>query len=273
MGPVSFVSKCLDGTGRVLRILRLHLARMRAASQTDRPNTAEEWAALYDSTTRPIRVLASEVARTVADLTSAGDVLLEAGCGSGVLSAELAIAGRVIELADFSQEILDRAARLFELSGLPRPKTTLADLTKPLPWTDNAVDTVWSSGVLEHWTDDELRPIIAEMARISRKSVISLVPNSRSIWYRFGKHLAEQAGLWAYGRELPRDSQRKLFAEAGLVNIREFTVWLEPVTDFVRTTDPHFAALARRWWNSLPPDDPAKLDQGYLLVTIGSKRA
>ena len=95
---------------------------------------------------------------------------------SRTLSAELATVGRVIELCDFSQPILDRAVKLFEASKLPVPGTCLADLTASLPWEDNAVDTVWSSGVLEHWTDEELIPIVSEMAGVCSKSLISLVP-------------------------------------------------------------------------------------------------
>jgi ubiquinone/menaquinone biosynthesis C-methylase UbiE len=187
------------------------------------------------------------------------------------LSAELALAGRTIELCDFSQVILDRASGLFRRSGLADPRLTLADITRPLPWADQAVDWVWSSGVLEHWTDEELGPIVGEMARIARKGVISLVPNARSVFYRLAKHLMEDAGLWPYGRELPRATLAPIFEAAGLSSIREFTILPEESLPLLRNTDPGIYALASDWWSNLPPDDPLLRDQGYLLVTTGVK--
>ncbi|HEX2249686.1 MAG TPA: class I SAM-dependent methyltransferase [Gemmatimonadales bacterium] len=213
----------------------------------------------------------SPVARAVLELTGEGDVLLEAGCGYARLSAELAVAGRVIELCDFSPQILERAASLFQRSKLPAPRCTLADLTQPLPWPDAAVDWVWSSGVLEHWTDEELGPILKEMARISRKGVISLVPNARSVFYRLGKQLMEDAGLWPYGRELPKATLAPIFEAAGLHSIREFTIVPDEAPLLLRPTDPGIYALVSDWWRSLPPEDPLLQDQGYLLVTVGLK--
>jgi hypothetical protein len=133
------------------------------------------------------------------------------------------------------------------------------------------VDWVWSSGVLEHWTDDELDPIVKEMARIARKGVISLVPNARSVFYRLAKHLMEDAGLWPYGRELPRASLSPVFQAAGLRSINEFTILPEESLPLLRNTDPGIYALASDWWRRLSPDDPLLRDQGYLLVTSGVK--
>ena len=186
MGLTGLASRALDGVWRLSRSARLSLLRKAHGSQLDRPNSASEWSALYPDTEEIVTEIRSPVARTIIDLTSPGDVLLEAGCGHARLSAELAIAGRVIELGDFSPQILERAAALFRRSKLPPPQVTRADLTRPLPWEDGAVDWVWSSGVLEHWTDEELAPILQEMVRISRKGVISLVPNARSVFYRLG---------------------------------------------------------------------------------------
>jgi SAM-dependent methyltransferase len=216
-----------------------------------------------------VKGLSSPVAQALAELTVRGDVLLEAGCGSGTLSAELATAGRVIELCDFSQAILDRAAGLFRVSGLPPPGLTLCDLTGPLPWPDRALDVVWSSGVLEHWTDEELLPIVSEMARISRKSVISLVPYAGCVFYRMGKHLAEASGRWPYGREIPRRSLKPVFERAGLSGVREWTVWNEWGPRLLGLTDAVLERQVSEWWDSLPADDPAREGQGYLLLTVG----
>ncbi len=271
MGLRRLAGQALDGAWRLTRNARLTLLRRKARWQLDRPNSASEWAALYPERQEVVREIQSPVARAIVDLTSPGDVLLEAGCGHARLSAELALAGRRIELCDFSQEILDRAGTLFQRSNLPAPRLTLADITRPLPWPDKSVDWVWSSGVLEHWTDGELAPILREMARISRKGVISLVPSARSVFYRMGKHLMEDAGLWPYGRELPKATLEPVFRGAGLQSVREFTIAPEEALLLLRPTDPSIYALVSNWWMKLPPHDPLLRDQGYLLVTIGLK--
>lgn len=234
-----------------------------------KPNDAAAWEEICYAPLEPVTQLSSPVARAVADLTEASDVLLEAGCGSGKHSAELATAGRVIELCDFSQRVLDRAAELFELSRVPAPRRTLCDLTKRLPWGDGAVDAAWSSGVLEHWTDDELLPIVREMARISRKCVISLVPSARCLFYRLGKQLAEAKGRWPYGRELPRSSLQSVFERAGLHRVREYSIWPEWGPKMLGATDRAFQIFVEKWWASLPDADVVKADQGYLLLTVG----
>jgi SAM-dependent methyltransferase len=236
-----------------------------------KPNDAAGWEQICLTPVEPVTRLSSPVARTVAELTCAGDVLLEAGCGSGALSAELATAGRRIELCDFSRAILDRAAELFRASNLPPPRITLCDLTKPLPWRDRAVDVVWSSGVLEHWPDEELIPIVSEMARISRKCVISLVPYAGCVFYRLGKYLAEQSGQWPYGREIPRRTLRPVFQRAGLSDIREYTVWNDWGPRLLSLADRKMEQVIQGWWDSLPEDDPVKDGQGYLLLTVGSR--
>jgi SAM-dependent methyltransferase len=252
--------------------LRLQSAalRRRLGSDLSKPNDSEGWEVSYVGLPlEPVRATTSPVARVLAELTKPGEVLLEAGCGSGSLSAELAVAGRKIELADFSQPILDRAVKLFDVSGLPRPGTTLCDLTRPLPWADGAADVVWSSGVLEHWTDEELVPIVREMKRVARRAVISLVPSASCVFYRLGKHWAERQGTWPYGRELPRSSLRGVFESAGLRDVREWTVLADDAPLLLRLTDTMLARAVIDWWSSLPADDPVRAGQGYLLVTVG----
>jgi hypothetical protein len=260
---VSFIERAARRYRRQLE------ARQRRPAQTERPNLAEDWAKLYAQPVTPVTRLHSPVALVLEKLSRPGDVLLETGCGSASISAELAVAGRVIELADFSPPILERAAALFAASGLPAPVTRFADLTKPLPWADRAVDVTWSSGVLEHWTDDEVLPMLREMRRISRRRVVSFVPCALSVFYRWGKAVAEDRGTWSWGRELPRDTQRPVFERAGLRNVSEEIIWGEAACEFLAFIEPELRAQALQWWDQLPPDDPLRRTQGYLLVTWG----
>ncbi|MFM8358950.1 MAG: class I SAM-dependent methyltransferase [Verrucomicrobiota bacterium] len=270
--PRQMLAGALTRAERAVRGIRRRLQRPAARGQTGRPNDADEWAGLYAETLEPVRTLNSPVARVLEGLTRPGERVLETGCGSATLSAELAVAGRQIELGDFSADILERARRLFAASGLPAPGITLCDLSQRLPWDDGAVDVTWSSGVLEHWTDEELLPIVREQARITRRRVISLVPHSGSLAYRWGKWIAEQDGPWPYGREIPRATLRPVFEAAGLAQVTEDTVWTEASLNFLDFIDPEVRRQAVRWWDSLPADDPVRRGQGYLLLTVGEVR-
>jgi SAM-dependent methyltransferase len=201
------------------------------------------------------------------------DTLLEAGSGSAALSAELATAGRRIVLCDFSLDLLLRAYNLFEISNLPPPTVVCCDLNQSLPFRDGSVDVVWSSGVLEHWTDDELVPIVREMARVARKRVIAIVPNASCVLYRFGKFRAERSGRWPYGREIPRSTLRHVFQAAGLHLADEQVIDTASAPGLVGLTDPWLQQLMMEWWGSVACDDPVKVGQGYLLVTIGEVNA
>lgn len=239
-------------------------------TQTTRPNSANEWNDVYSvESLLPITQLTSPVARILEQLTKADEVLLEMGCGSASISAELAHADRRVRLVDFSPSILDRALQLFQLSGLSAPEVTVADITKPLPLADKIVDVVWSSGVLEHWTDVELPPILKEMRRVSRRAVIALVPYAGCVSYRWGKAVMEAEGRWPYGRELPRASLKLLFEQADLRNIHEFTIWPEVGVGYLKQISESLYEQYSQWWSSLPDHDVLRRDQGYLLVTVG----
>ncbi|WP_044891779.1 class I SAM-dependent methyltransferase [Opitutus terrae] len=237
--------------------------------QLDRPNSPDEWQVLYAAPVTPVVKVESPVAQALVQLSVPGDVMLETGCGSASISAELGVADRIVQLADFSPAILERAQRLFAASGLSAPLNRLADLTQPLPWADKSVDITWSSGVLEHWQDDELVPILREMARVSRKRVVSFVPFAGSVFYRWGKWVSEQNGSWPYGRELPRQSLCSVFERAGLQRIVEYTLWPDAALNFMHMVDPELAPEVHRWWHAVPADDPLRRTQGYLLATIG----
>ncbi|HRI16438.1 MAG TPA: class I SAM-dependent methyltransferase [Verrucomicrobiota bacterium] len=267
--PNQLAAGALARLERLLRRCRRRLTRPRVKGRTDRLNDAEEWAEIYDSAVEPVTALSSPVARALADLTHPGEIVLETGCGAARLSAELATAGRQIELADFSETILVRARALFKTSGLPEPRTTLCDLTRRLPWPDRAVDVSWSSGVLEHWTDEELVPIVGELARISRRLVVSLVPYAGCLPYRWGKAVAEGENVWPYGREIPRTSLRPVFEKAGLRQIAERTLWSEAGLNFLQFVDSEVHRTAQQWFDALADDDPIRLQQGYLLCTVG----
>ena len=141
---------------------------------------------------------------------------------------------------------------------------------RTLPFAD--ADCTWSSGLLEHFTDEQLLFILKESARVSRRCVVSLVPNARSIFYRLGKWYQEQHGLWACGKEDPKRTMKSFFEAAGLVDVREFTIDVKTAIAFVHPIRAKMLRKSLLLLSRLLPEAGWRfLNQGYLLVTIGQK--
>ena len=208
----------------------------------------------------------------VLNATAPGDSLLELGCGTGVFSGILAKNGRRTTLLDFSEKSVEFCREVFTQARLSG-EFVQADVCQTFPFADRSFDCVWSSGLLEHFTDEQLRFILKESARVSRKCVVSLVPNAGSLFYRLGKWYQESHGLWRWGKEDPKHTLKPFFEEAGLVDVREFAV---DVPNAIAGLN-----AIRAWWLRRPLQLRARLlpisawrflNQGYLLVTIGTRK-
>ena len=101
-----------------------------------------------------------------ATLALAGDVagrrILDAGCGSGPLFAELRDRGAIVTGFDASAGMLELAGRRLG----PDADLHLADLARPLPFGDGAFDDVIAALVL-HYLEDWTAPL-AELRRVLR---------------------------------------------------------------------------------------------------------
>jgi SAM-dependent methyltransferase len=99
-----------------------------------------------------------------AALALAGDVagrrILDAGCGSGPLSAALRDRGAVVTGIDQSAGMLEQARRRLGADADLR----VTDLADPLPFPDDAFDDVMASLVLHYLRDWE--PVLAELRRV-----------------------------------------------------------------------------------------------------------
>ena len=94
----------------------------------------------------------------------AGDVdghrILDAGCGSGPLSAALSAKGAIMTGIDSSPAMLELARQRLGATA----ELYVADLSKPLPFADGSFDDVVSSLVL-HYLEDWSAPL-AELRRV-----------------------------------------------------------------------------------------------------------
>jgi ubiquinone/menaquinone biosynthesis C-methylase UbiE len=101
-----------------------------------------------------------------ATLALAGDVagrrILDAGCGSGPLSAALRDRGAIVTGFDKSTGMLELARRRLG----PDADLRVADLASPLPYPNGAFDDVIASLVL-HYLEDWTAPL-AELRRVLR---------------------------------------------------------------------------------------------------------
>jgi ubiquinone/menaquinone biosynthesis C-methylase UbiE len=123
----------------------------------------ELWARLPDNLTPPDQALRR---RFALDNISAGERVLDLGCGAGDLAADLARAGAQVTAADVAQAALDRAGRRH-----PELELRLIDIDEPLPFTDGSFDAVWSSEVIEHVADtarwlSEVRRVLVPRGRV-----------------------------------------------------------------------------------------------------------
>lgn len=94
-----------------------------------------------------------------------------------------------------------------------------------------------------------------------------MIPNAASIAYRIGKEYAERTGIWHAGEEHPKYTQKDLFINAGLHNIREYSIDMDFALAFLPAGELR-DALGNIYHNLPTSDD---IHQGYLLVTTGEK--
>jgi SAM-dependent methyltransferase len=126
------------------------------------PNDYDSFAEAYSAETEA-NLINGYYARP-AILALAGDVagrrILDAGCGSGPLSAALRDRGAIVTGIDSSAKMLELARRRLGADA----DLQVADLGRPLPFPDAAFDDVVASLVL-HYLEDWTAPL-AELRRV-----------------------------------------------------------------------------------------------------------
>ena len=138
-----------------------------------------------------------------------GSSLLEAGSGSGQISALLARDGYDVTLLDFSDVALAKSREIFERNGL-EARFILADLFEMDPQKTGTHDVVWNSGVLEHFDGWQVIDALQAMSRTAKRLVIFLVPNPGSGHYMEFRQKALKDGAWQWGLEIPEGEPRRL---------------------------------------------------------------
>ncbi len=117
------------------------------------------------------RMIISELFKIVKK--DSGLKMMEAGCGSGVMSSYLSNHNEVTVM-DLSRNAIKSAKRNF-IKNKTTGQFVCCDILS-MPFSDNSFDIVWNQGVLEHFRDPV--PVMKEMMRITRKGgyVVIFIP-------------------------------------------------------------------------------------------------
>jgi 2-polyprenyl-6-hydroxyphenyl methylase/3-demethylubiquinone-9 3-methyltransferase len=158
---------------------------------------AAGWARKYDSGSFMARARALLGLLDERDLS--GQAWLDAGCGSGTLSNQLARRGCTVTAVDGSVEMI-RHARRIAREQEPRAAAVRFEVVptvERLDWPDGRFDGVLCASVIEYL--DHPDDCLGELVRVLRPGGVLLVsvPNRRSL-YRQAQRIAYRAtrGVW-----------------------------------------------------------------------------
>ncbi|HTL70358.1 MAG TPA: class I SAM-dependent methyltransferase [Candidatus Eisenbacteria bacterium] len=115
-----------------------------------------------------------EIHKTFLDRVEEGKPrrVLEAGCGSGIMSVYFSKKGIETTALDRDREVLAKAKQSGEALG-GRAVYREGNIFK-LPFSDGTFDAAFSQGVLEHFSDDDIRRAVREQLRVARRVWISV---------------------------------------------------------------------------------------------------
>lgn len=164
----------------------------------------DEWAATYDSDIVEAMgyVGPAVVATRLAELVPPGATVLDAGCGTGLVGAELARRGDyVIDGVDMSPAMLDKARD----TGVYR-RLDVADLTARIAVDDDTYDAVTCVGTL---TEGHVGPeALAELVRVTVPGGLVVATILDPIWEPKGYRAAVDALAAENKAELREAEQR-----------------------------------------------------------------
>jgi len=128
--------------------------------------------------------------------------ILEAGCGTGVLSTFLSNQGFTVTAVDIDEDMLNIAKKISE-NFLDHPIFKKMDLFN-LEFNNHSFDLVFSHGVLEHFKDNEITALLKKQLEIA-KIVIFSVPSN---------YLTKKDRFFGNERFLSEEKWKKLIEKA-----------------------------------------------------------
>lgn len=101
-----------------------------------------------------------------------GKPILECGCGTGKTTMFLSFIGIECYAIDLEKEMVDSAKKRFKKYGC-KSKIIQGDIKK-MPFDNKFFSVTHSSGVLEHYSDEEIIIMINEQLRVSDYCIFSI---------------------------------------------------------------------------------------------------
>jgi SAM-dependent methyltransferase len=243
----------------------------RARSRGGEVSTATEVAGVWRAYWRahaaeiggePPRYLAQALVRALAP--APGQLILEAGSGTGGLSRVLAAQGAQVHLLDIIADCVRRGRG-------ERTCGVVGDLFH-LPFADARFDAVFNSGVMEHFLPPDFARGIAEMARVLKPGgrLCVIVPSARGRFYLAGKRRLEAEGQWEYGNEYPQGSLAEYARAGGLTRQEERLIGVRWQARFLQGWRRRAASLLLAPFGEQSRLG-ASLFGGYLLISTWRK--
>ena len=167
------------------------------------------------------------VAMIEAEGPVAGKRVMEVGAGSGRDSVQLAKAGAIAVILDYSMPSIETARRVAEREGA-RAHFVRADALR-LPFRDGTFDVVFHQGLLEHFRDPH--PLLRENVRVLAPGALLLVDvPQRFHLYTVGKHVLIALGKWFAGweTEFTIGELERLMRSEGVDIVRRYGAWMIP---------------------------------------------
>jgi 2-polyprenyl-3-methyl-5-hydroxy-6-metoxy-1,4-benzoquinol methylase len=212
-----------------------------------------------------------EIARAMASLVPPGAWVLEAACGSGRHSVELARHVNCrLHLLDFSPAAIACAQRVFAHRGVDA-RFTVGDAFAAAG--ADRFDLVFNSGVLEHYEQALQVDFLRAMAARSSRYVLVLVPNRLCHWYWIWRTQSAAVGRWPFGLEKAAGDYRHQIRQAGLHFLGQAYFGAAAVPHFLANVsglspELHQTILSLHQSQIFPPSQ-----RSYLVAFLASKNA
>ena len=204
---------------------------------------ARWWSELYEGETPSpeahfFRQRKDQVLALLAQLVPSGGRVLDMGCGTGPVLAELRAAGWQCSGLDAAPDMLAQARERLAAAGLPDDDLHQGDC-RAAPFPDGSFDAVLCMGVISYIED--YAPILREIRRLVRPGGIAIVtcrnaarPVYSDPWWLAARALGRMIGRkrapapFSPGRLLERAEVRRQLDRSGLVVEREIGIGFGP---------------------------------------------
>jgi len=209
-----------------------------------------------------------------------GKNILEAGCGSGRISARLASLEAYVSCLDIAQEALEISKLQFK--NLTKARFILGSILS-LP-TDYKYDIIWNSGVLEHFNKYDQKHSLDQFleALNPEGKLVIYTPYSKSPIYRIVKYILEKTNKWPFGREVPvaslfdvvpaRGKLEKEYLIAFLPLILDAYKWFRPLKTFSVLVRKFTVGVIGQRGFLILDKIMSRICGGYLLVSVIKNR-